>query len=231
MTTPAPEIERRRVRSFVRRGGRITTAQARAIEQLWPRFGIEFSPGPLELDAIFGRRASRLLEIGFGNGDTLLAIARERPDWDCLGIEVHEPGVGRVLLQALEFALPNVRVICHDAVEVLEQQIADESFDEALLFFPDPWPKKRHHKRRLVQPAFMSLLSRKLKRGGVLRLATDWQPYAEQMLAVLNACELLVNGAADRSYASRPVIRPVTRFERRGTRLGHGVWDLEYRRK
>ncbi len=231
MTTPAPQIERRRVRSFVRRGGRITTAQARAIEQLWPRFGIEFAPQPLDLDAIFGRRAPRLLEIGFGNGDTLLAIARERADWDCLGIEVHEPGVGRVLLQAQEFALRNVRVICHDAVEVLEQQIAAESIDEVLLFFPDPWPKKRHHKRRLIQPAFVSLLAQKLKHEGVLRLATDWQPYAEQMLAVLNACELLVNGVDDRTYAPRPAIRPVTRFERRGQRLGHGVWDLEYRKK
>jgi tRNA (guanine-N7-)-methyltransferase len=221
----------RRVRSFVRRGGRITTAQARAIDQLWPQFGVEFAPQPLELDAIFGRRAPRLLEIGFGNGDALLAIARERADWDCLGIEVHEPGVGRVLLQTQEFALPNVRVICHDAVEVLEQQIADESFDEVLVFFPDPWPKKRHHKRRLIQPAFVSLLAQKLKHSGVLRLATDWQPYAEQMLAVLNACELLVNGALERTYAPRPANRPVTRFERRGQRLGHGVWDLEYGRK
>lgn len=227
----SPVIQRRRVRSFVRRGGRITAAQARALDELWPRFGVDFAPQPLDLDAVFGRRAPRLLEIGFGNGEMLLKIARERADWDCLGIEVHEPGVGRVLLRADESRLENVRVICHDAVEVLEQQVADDSFDEMLVLFPDPWPKKRHHKRRLIQAEFVSLLARKLRYGGMVRLATDWQPYAEQMLEVLNACELLVNSAADRSYVPRPAIRPLTRFERRGQRLGHGVWDLEYRKK
>jgi tRNA (guanine-N7-)-methyltransferase len=160
----------------------------------------------------------------------LLSIAGARPDWDCLGIEVHEPGVGRVLLQASQLGLTNVRVVSHDAVEVLEQQIADESFDEILVFFPDPWPKKRHHKRRLIQPAFVSTLARKLKRNGLVRVATDWQPYAEEILATLNACELLVNSAIDRGFSPRPAIRSPTRFERRGQRLGHGVWDLEYRR-
>jgi len=231
MTTTSSDIQRRRVRSFVRRGGRITTAQARALRELWPHFGVDFAPQFLDLDAVFGRRAPRLLEIGFGNGDMLLAIARERPEWDCLGIEVHEPGVGRVLLQASELGLQNVRVICHDAVEVLEQQLDDESIDEILVFFPDPWPKKRHHKRRLIQPPFVSMLARKLGHGGVLRLATDWQPYAEQMLETLNACELLVNSAKDGAFTPRPSIRPLTRFERRGQRLGHGVWDLEYSRK
>lgn len=230
-SSPFPDPRQRRVRSFVRRGGRITVAQARALEKLWPRFGIDPSPRALDLDAIFGRRAPRLLEIGFGNGETLLAAARERTDWDCLGIEVYKAGVGRVLLQASAAAVSNLRVICHDAVEVLEQQIPEESFDEALVLFPDPWPKKRHHKRRLIQEPFASLLARKLKSGGVLRLATDWQPYAEQMLAVLNACELLVNRAGDRAFASRPAIRPPTRFERRGQRLGHAVWDLEYRKR
>jgi tRNA (guanine-N7-)-methyltransferase len=225
-----PDTIRRPVRSFVRRGGRITTGQARALRELWPRYGIDFAARALDLDAHFGRRAPRLLEIGFGNGDVLLSIARERPDWDCLGIEVHEPGVGRVLLHASQLDLRNLRVICHDAVEVLEQQIADDSFDEILVFFPDPWPKKRHHKRRLMQPAFVSTLARKLKRGGILRLATDWQEYAEQMLETLNACELLVNRAEGRGFAVRPESRPLTRFERRGQRLGHGVWDLEYRR-
>jgi tRNA (guanine-N7-)-methyltransferase len=227
----SPDDSRRHVRSFVRRGGRITTAQARALRELWPRFGIDFAPQTLDLDAVFGRRAPRLLEIGFGNGDMLLSIARERPKWDCLGVEVHEPGVGRVLLQASQLGLENLRVICHDAVEVLEQQLADESFDEILVFFPDPWPKKRHHKRRLIQPAFVSMLAGKLKRGGVVRLATDWQPYAEQMLEALNACELLVNSALDRGFASRPAIRPLTRFERRGQQLGHSVRDLEYKRR
>ncbi len=229
-SSPSRDLHRRRVRSFVRRGGRITAAQARAFEQLWPRFGIEFSPQLLDLDATFNRRARRLLEIGFGNGETLAAIAHERGDWDCVGIDVHEPGVGHLLLRTDELGLSNLRIICHDAVEVLEQQLGDESFDETLVFFPDPWPKKRHHKRRLIQPPFASLLARKLTSGGVLRLATDWQPYAEQMLNVLNACELLVNEAPDRTFALRPAIRPVTRFERRGQRLGHDVWDLEYRK-
>lgn len=228
--TPEPSI-RRRVRSFVRRGGRTTLAQARALKELWGTFGIDFMPERVDLDRVFGRQAPRLLEIGFGNGEALLALARERTDWDCLGIEVYEAGVGRLLLQAHEAGVGNLRIVCHDAVEVLEQQLPDASIDELLIFFPDPWPKKRHHKRRLIQPPFVLLLARKLKPRGVLRLATDWQPYAEQMLDVLNACELLVNAAPDRTYSSRPAIRPATRFERRGQRLGHGVWDLEYRRK
>ena len=218
------------MRSFVRRGGRITVAQARALKDLWPGYGIDFVPQPLDLDRVFGRRAPRLLEIGFGNGEALLAIALARSEWDCLGIEVYEAGVGRLLLQAHAAHVTNLRVICHDAVEVLEQQLPDGSIDEVLVFFPDPWPKKRHHKRRLIQPAFAGALARTLAPGGILRLATDWQPYAEQILDVLNACELLVNAAPDRAYAPRPAIRPPTRFERRGQRLGHGVWDLEYRR-
>jgi tRNA (guanine-N7-)-methyltransferase len=229
-TNPESDARRRRVRSFVRRGGRITVAQARALKDLWAGYGIDFAPEALDLDRAFGRRAPRLLEIGFGNGEALLAIATQRSAWDCLGIDVYEAGVGRLLLQAHEAGAANLRVICHDAVEVLEQQLPDSSIDEALVFFPDPWPKKRHHKRRLIQPAFAGVLARTLVPGGVLRLATDWQPYAEQMLEVLNACELLVNDAPDRAYAPRPSIRPLTRFERRGQRLGHGVWDLEYRR-
>jgi tRNA (guanine-N7-)-methyltransferase len=228
-TDTTPESPRRRVRSFVRRGGRITVAQARALKDLWAAYGLDFAAHPLDLDRAFGRRAPRLLEIGFGNGEALLAIARERSDWDCIGIEVYEPGVGRLLLQAHEAGVGNLRIFRHDAVEVLEQ-LPDSSIDEVLIFFPDPWPKKRHHKRRLIQPAFASLLARKLKPGGVLRLATDWQPYAGQMVEVLNACELLVNGAPDGGFAQRPAIRPATRFERRGQRLGHAVWDLEYRR-
>ncbi|HKE43496.1 MAG TPA: tRNA (guanosine(46)-N7)-methyltransferase TrmB [Steroidobacteraceae bacterium] len=221
---------RRHVRSYVRRAGRITTAQARALEELWPRFGIDFAPAPIDLEHVFGRRAPRLLEIGFGNGEVLTAVAGQRPDWDCLGIEVHEPGVGRVLLQADAGNHLNLRVSRHDAVEVLTHQLADDSFDEIFIFFPDPWPKKRHHKRRLIQAPFATLLARKLKRGGVLRLATDWQPYAEQMREVLDACDGLTNCGNESGYAARPGIRPPTRFERRGQRLGHGVWDLEYRR-
>ena len=225
----APEPERRHVRSYVRRAGRITVAQARALKELWPKYGVDFSPHAADLNAVFGRTAPRLLEIGFGNGEVLTAVAAQRRDWDCLGIEVHEPGVGRVLLQAELGELSNLRVFRHDAIEVLAQ-IADESFDEIFIFFPDPWPKKRHHKRRLIQGPFAELLTSKLRHGATLRLATDWQPYAEQMREVLDARAELRNCASQAGYAERPTIRPLTRFERRGQRLGHGVWDLVYRR-
>jgi tRNA (guanine-N7-)-methyltransferase len=219
----------RRVRSYVRRGGRITDAQARAVVELWPRYGIDFTPAVLDLDAVFGRRAERVLEIGFGNGDVLLALAAGQPHRDFLGIEVHDPGVGRVLAQAVRAGLTNLRVMRHDAVEVLEQQIPHESLDEVLIFFPDPWPKKRHHKRRLLQPAFVETLAARLRPGGVLRVATDWEPYAQQILEVLGACARLENCAPDSGFAPRPPLRPLTRFERRGERLGHSVWDLEFR--
>ncbi len=225
----APEPERRQVRSYVRRAGRITTAQARALRELWPKYGVDFSPHATDLNVIFGRTAPRLLEIGFGNGEVLTAVAAQRRDWDCLGIEVHEPGVGRALLQAESAELSNLRVFRHDAIEVLAQ-VANESFDEIFIFFPDPWPKKRHHKRRLIQRPFVELLVSRLRRGGILRLATDWQPYAEQMREVLDACPGLASCAGQSGYAERPSIRPLTRFERRGQRLGHAVWDLEYRR-
>ena len=224
------EPERRHVRSYVRRAGRITSAQARALKELWPKYGVDYSSQAVDLNVLFGRTAPRLLEIGFGNGEVLAAVAAQRRDWDCIGIEVHEPGVGRVLLQAESAELANLRVFRHDAIEVLEQQIAAESFDEIFVFFPDPWPKKRHHKRRLIQGPFADLLTSKLRHGGALRLATDWQPYAEQMREVLDACAALSNCAGQAGYADRPSIRPLTRFERRGQRLGHGVWDLEYRR-
>jgi tRNA (guanine-N7-)-methyltransferase len=230
VASPEPK-SRRHVRSYVRRAGRITSAQARALEELWPKFGIDFAPERIDLDRVFARTAPRLLEIGFGNGEVLCAIAAQRPEWDCLGIEVHEPGVGRVLLQAESSGLVNLRVFRHDAVEVLAHQLADQAFDEIFIFFPDPWPKKRHHKRRLVQMPFATLLTAKLKPGGVLRLATDWQPYAEQMREVLDACDGLTNCGNESGYATRPAIRPPTRFERRGQRLGHSVWDLEYRKR
>jgi tRNA (guanine-N7-)-methyltransferase len=227
---PAPVSAPRRVRSFVRRGGRVTTAQARALEELWPQFGIEYTPDALDLDSVFGRQAPRVLEIGFGSGDALLALATAHPEQDFVGIEVHEPGVGRVLLRARESALTNLRVIRHDAVEVLERQIPAGSLDEILVFFPDPWPKKRHHKRRLIQPAFAELLATRLRPGAVLRLATDWEHYALQMLDVLGQCDGLENCNAVGGFAARPASRPLTRFERRGQRLGHSVWDLEFRR-
>ena len=221
---------RRRVRSFVRRAGRITAAQSRALLDLWPRFGVDHPGGPLDLDALFGRHAPRVIEIGFGNGEALLALAAAQPEHDFLGIEVHEPGIGRVMLGAAELGLRNLRVSRSDAVEVLEQRVAPGSIAEILIFFPDPWPKSRHHKRRLIQPAFAELAASRLQAGGMLRLATDWQNYAEQMLEVLNACRALRNCSADSTWVARPDSRPPTRFELRGRRLGHGVWDLAFQR-
>ncbi len=220
----------RAIRSFVTRSGRITDAQQRALDLLWPRYGVAFAPLPLDLDALFGRRAARVVEIGFGNGENLAALADAHPDRDYLGIEVHRAGLGRFLLSADRMGLTNARVACHDAVEVLEHQIVPHALDEVLILFPDPWPKKRHHKRRLIQPPFVDLLASRLKPGGLLRLATDWQPYAQQMLAVLGDCTALTNLAPDLAYIERPAERAPTRFEKRGARLGHGVWDLAFRR-
>ena len=220
----------RPIRSFVTRAGRITPAQERALETLWPRFGVESGEVELDLARLFARSAPRTLEIGFGNGENLAALAQAHPERDYLGIEVHRPGVGRLLLALEERALSNVRVICRDAVEVLERQIAIASLDEILILFPDPWPKKRHHKRRLLQPPFVALLTRALAASGVLRCATDWQPYALEMLEVLSGAAGLANLATDGGFVDRPTERPPTRFERRGERLGHGVWDLAFRR-
>jgi tRNA (guanine-N7-)-methyltransferase len=220
----------RSIRSFVTRAGRITAAQQRALSELWPKFGVEFTPRRLQALALFGRDAPRTLEIGFGNGENLLALAAADAGRDFLGVEVHRPGVGRLLLGLEARALTNVRVICHDAVEVLGEQIAPQWLQEILILFPDPWPKKRHHKRRLVQGPFAAVLASRLMHGGVLRLATDWQPYALEMLATLGAVAGLRNLAADGAFAARPAERAPTRFERRGERLGHEVWDLAFRR-
>jgi tRNA (guanine-N7-)-methyltransferase len=222
-------VHRRTVRSFVVRAGRMTAAQERAWRDLWPRFGIEAGDQAIDLAALFGRDAPRTLEIGFGNGETLLALAAAQPERDFLGIEVHRPGVGHLLLGIAEAELTNVRVICRDAVEVLERCIPAGTLDEVLLYFPDPWPKKRHHKRRIVHPGFVELVATRLKPGGVLRMATDWEPYAQQMLEVAGACAALRNESGD-GYVARPQSRPPTRFERRGQRLGHGVRDLAFRR-
>jgi len=220
----------RAIRSFVTRSGRITSAQERALQELWPRYGLELDAAPLDLDRRFGRHARRVAEIGFGNGDNLLALAASRPGEDFLGIEVHRPGVGRLMLQLEERALGNVRVICRDAVEVLERYLDGPCLDEILILFPDPWPKKRHHKRRLIQASFVALLVQRLRGGGALRLATDWEPYAVEMLATLSAEPGLRNVSPDGGFVSRPAERSPTRFERRGERLGHQVWDLEFRR-
>jgi tRNA (guanine-N7-)-methyltransferase len=244
---------RRGIRSFVLRAGRITQAQERALIDAWPRFGIDppgTATGPenslsatLDLAAAFGRAAPVVVEIGFGNGENLLALAAAEPDRDFLGIEVHRAGVGHLLLRAQEAGLRNLRVMRHDAVEVVERHLAPDSLDEILVLFPDPWHKKRHHKRRLVQPAFVTLLASRLRIGGRLQLATDWEPYARQMLEVLSAEPSLRNRApaagvvdgaeaagVDPGFVPRPAWRALTRFERRGHRLGHGVWDLSFER-
>ena len=225
------ELRNRPIRSFVMRTGRMTAGQTRALEELWPRYGVEFSPQPLSLDALFGRVAPRTLEIGFGNGEHLAALATLHPEHDYLGIEVHRPGVGHLLLLAATNNLTNVRASSHDAVEVLREQIAESSLDEVLVLFPDPWHKKRHHKRRLIQPPFVELIASRLRQGGVLRLATDWEEYALQMLEVLNAASaLFANLSPTRDWMPRPEERAPTRFEKRGARLGHGVWDLAFKR-
>jgi len=220
----------RKVRSFVLRQGRFTPAQQRAFDQLWPRFGLDYSGHPRDFDAVFGREAKRVLEIGFGNGEALRFAARQDPTRDLIGIEVHAPGVGRLLNALAEDGSDHVRVYHHDAVEVLHNEIADHSLDEIRIYFPDPWHKKRHNKRRLVQPEFAQLLVRKLAADGRLHLATDWQDYAEQMWDVLDATAGIVNRADPRGCVPRPDWRPQTHFETRGQKLGHGVWDLIYDR-
>ncbi|MGE0080430.1 MAG: tRNA (guanosine(46)-N7)-methyltransferase TrmB [Thiohalomonadaceae bacterium] len=228
MTTHTSQL--RTVRSFVRRQGRITVAQERALEELWPRFGIEAGEEPLDLDALFGRKAPRVLEIGFGDGGNLAAMAEAHPENDYLGIEVHRPGVGRLLMQVGEKGLANVRVMCTDAVEVLTRQIPEDSLDAVLLFFPDPWHKTRHHKRRIVQPAFAELVRRKLVIGGRFHMATDWEDYARHMLDVMQSAPGFRNCSPQGDYIPRPDYRALTKFERRGQRLGHGVWDLMFTR-
>lgn len=221
----------RRVRSFVRREGRLTAGQQRALEQLWPRYGLDFAFVPIVPEETFGRRAPLTLEIGFGNGETLTALAANHPERDFIGIEVHRPGVGRLLNALAAGGLGNVRLISHDAVEVIEMMLPEAGFDQVLIYFPDPWPKKRHHKRRLVQAGFVATLARIIRAGGRLDLATDWQDYADEMMATLEAAPGFVNVAGAGRYAARPDYRPVTRFERRGENLGHVVRDLIFERR
>ena len=220
----------RQIRSFVLRQGRFSPAQQRAFEQQWSRFGIDYSGRPRDFDEVFGRSAPRVLEIGFGNGEALRFAGQHDHDRDLIGIEVHAPGVGRLLNALAADDAQNVRVYHHDAVEVLANEVADGSLDEIRIYFPDPWHKKRHNKRRLVQPEFAALLVRKLAPGGRLHLATDWHDYAEQMWDVLDATDGIVNRAGRRGSVPRPDWRPQTHFETRGQKLGHGVWDLLYDR-
>lgn len=219
----------RPIRSYVLRQGRVSNAQRRAHDTLLPQYGIAYRDSALDLPQAFGRSAPCVLEIGCGMGETTVAIAAAAPEKNFLGIEVHTPGVGSLLKQIEEQTLSNLRVIQHDAVAVMQHMITPASLDGIHIFFPDPWPKKRHHKRRLIQPPFVALAAARLKPGGYLHAATDWQEYAEQILAVLGAEPLLKNSAT--GYAERPAYRPQTKFETRGLKLGHGVWDIVFRRK
>lgn len=220
----------RKVRSFVKREGRLTKGQAAALERSWPTMGLTHSQGLLNLSEVFGRDAPTVFEIGFGMGRSLVAMAKAASEKNFIGIEVHRPGVGACLLEAEEAEVSNLRVYEHDAVEVLADCIADGSLATVQVFFPDPWHKKRHHKRRLIQPEFVDLLRKKLAIGGVLHLATDWENYAEHMLEVMQAAPKWRNLSADNTYVPRPEERPLTKFEQRGERLGHGVWDLKFER-
>jgi tRNA (guanine-N7-)-methyltransferase len=229
MTDAADAAPPRPIRSFVLRAGRIGPGQQRALEQLGPRFVLPYRPQPLDFAAVFGRVAPTVLEIGFGMGDATAQIASALPGTDFIGIEVHAPGVGALLKRIGELGLSNLRLVQHDAVEVLDAMIPPQLLAGVHLYFPDPWHKKRHHKRRLVQPAFVQQLATRLAPGGYLHCATDWQPYAQQMLQVLSAEAALLNTAE--AYAPRPPWRPQTKFEARGLKLGHGVWDLLFRRR
>jgi tRNA (guanine-N7-)-methyltransferase len=220
--------ERRSIRSYVLRQGRISNAQRRAHDELMPVYGVAFSSAPVDLVRLFGRAAPKILEIGFGMGETTAEIAQRHPERDYLGVEVHTPGVGSLLARLAELRLENVRVIQHDAVEVLDTMIAPGTLDGVHCFFPDPWPKKRHHKRRLIQPPLVALLASRMKPGALLHTCTDWQDYAQQMLEVLSGEPALQNAAS--GYAGRPDARPQTKFERRGLALGHRVWDLIFRK-
>ena len=226
--TEATDLSKRHIRSYVLRQGRVSVAQQRAIDTLLPRFGVPYVARPLDLDREFRRSAPKILEIGFGMGDSTATIAKAHPENDYLALEVHTPGVGNLLKLIDAEHLSNIRIMQHDAVEVLRDMIGDGVLDGVHIFFPDPWHKARHNKRRLIQAPFIAQLVRKLKPGGYIHVATDWQDYAEQVLAVLSAEPLLKNTAPD--YAPRPDYRPLTKFEQRGIKLGHGVWDLIFTR-
>lgn len=220
----------RKVRSFVRREGRLTKGQEKALADLWPVMGVDFAPAKLDLTTLFGREAPVVLEIGFGMGASLVEMAKHAPEKNFIGIEVHTPGVGACLSAAEEADVTNLRVFCHDAIEVLDLMIPDASLACLQLFFPDPWHKKRHHKRRIVQPEFAQKIRQKIAVGGVFHMATDWENYAEHMLEVMSAAEGYENTSTTGNWVERPEWRPLTKFEQRGHRLGHGVWDLIFKR-
>lgn len=220
----------RRIRSFVKREGRLSKRQALALEQLYPKFGLSHQAEPYDLAAIFGQDGTTILEIGFGMGKSLVEMASQKPENNYLGIEVHRPGVGACLADMQDQGITNLRVIEHDAVEILRDNIAEQSLDVVQLFFPDPWHKKRHHKRRIVQADFVEQIRSRLKIGGLFHMATDWENYAEHMLEVMQAAPGYRNHSKDGTYVERPKWRPLTKFENRGQKLGHGVWDLIFER-
>jgi len=220
----------RPIRSFVRRAGRMTPSQQRALEELWPEYGIDYKPVTLDIDAVFGRSAGRVLEIGFGNGESLVEQAAEHPELDYIGIEVHEPGVGHCLLQARDAGVTNLKLIAHDAFDVLTHQFAAASLSRINLYFPDPWPKKRHHKRRIVQPPFLALCADKLAAGGALHIATDWENYAEHIDEALAESRDFHLAERREHGGEAPLDRPGTKFERRGLRHGHRIWDWRFSR-
>lgn len=228
-TTDNQQIKpKRTIRSFVLRQGRLTKGQEHALTHLWPIFGIDYQSGT---NIEFNHSQPTVLEIGFGMGASLVEMAKAAPSKNFIGIEVHKPGVGACLMAIEDNQLSNLKVMCHDAVEVLENMIPDNSLDKVQIFFPDPWHKARHNKRRIIQPAFVNLISQKLKSGGILHLATDWQHYAEHMLEVLSNADVFTNLSPTNDYVPRPEDRPITKFEKRGQNLGHGVWDLQFIRK
>lgn len=225
-----PGRQRRPIRSFVRRAGRLTASQQRALDELWPRWGVDCAATALDLDALFGRHAPRVLEIGFGNGESLVRQAADHPEQDFIGIEVHEPGVGHCLLAIRDAGISNLRLISHDALDVLTRQIPPASLARINLYFPDPWPKKRHHKRRIIQARFMNLLHRKMAPGAILHIATDWQPYAHHILETVAAAGGFANLSPSGDFCARPAWRPATKFEQRAVRLGHESRDMLFRR-
>jgi tRNA (guanine-N7-)-methyltransferase len=224
-------VRHRPVRSFVLRAGRLTEGQKRALDELWPVYGIEEDGSALDLPSLFGNDQPVILENGFGNGDATWQMASNQPEENFLGAEVHKPGVGHLLLKIEQQGITNLRIACEDAVELLRQRIADNSLSGVRIYFPDPWPKKRHHKRRIIQPLFVSLLAKKMNEGGILHLATDWEPYAEHMLEVMHNSPAFENLSLENRVCPRPEWRPATKYEKRGERLGHGVYDLIFKRR
>jgi len=220
----------RTIKSFVKREGRLTKSQLNALDKLWPKFGIDYSEQQLDLERIFDRTSEKILEIGFGNGDSLWQMANASPEKDFIGIEVHRPGVGHLLHLVETSDNTNLRIISYDAIDVLINQIKNNSLDRIQLFFPDPWHKKKHHKRRIVQDEFANLVAKKLKPGGIFHLATDWENYSEYMQEVLNRNDNFENLSEDNTFVPKPIERPTTKFETRGKKLGHGVWDMLYKK-